>query len=43
MKKILLWGGILLLFVVLGVGLYRSQQGQVGVGEPAPDFELQSF
>ena len=43
MKKILLWGGILLLFVVLGVGLYRSQQGQVGVGQPAPDFELQSF
>lgn len=43
MKKILLWGGILVLFLVLGVGLYRSQQGQVGVGEPAPDFELQSF
>jgi cytochrome c biogenesis protein CcmG, thiol:disulfide interchange protein DsbE len=43
MKKILLWGGLLLLLVVLGVGLYRSQQGQVGVGEPAPDFELQSF
>ncbi len=43
MKKILLWGGLLLLLVILGVGLYRSQQGQVGVGQAAPDFELQSF
>ncbi|MEJ2412741.1 MAG: TlpA disulfide reductase family protein [Anaerolineales bacterium] len=43
MKKILLWGGLLLLLVVLGIGLYRSQQGQVGVGEAAPDFMLQSF
>jgi cytochrome c biogenesis protein CcmG/thiol:disulfide interchange protein DsbE len=43
MKKILLWGGLLLLLVVLGIGLYRSQQGQVGVGEAAPDFILQSF
>ena len=43
MKKVLLWGGLLLLLVILGVGLYRSQQGQVGVGQAAPDFELQSF
>jgi cytochrome c biogenesis protein CcmG/thiol:disulfide interchange protein DsbE len=43
MKKILLWGGLLLLLVVLGIGLFRSQQGQVAVGEPAPDFELISF
>lgn len=43
MRKLLLWGGLLLLLVVLGVGLYRSQQGQVGVGEAAPEFVLESF
>ncbi len=43
MKKIILWGGLFLLLVVLGVGLFRSQQGQVNVGEPAPDFDLVSF
>ncbi|NQS92000.1 MAG: TlpA family protein disulfide reductase, partial [Chloroflexi bacterium] len=29
--------------VVLGVGLFRSQQGQVNVGEPAPEFDLITF
>jgi len=43
MKKILLWSGLILLLVILGIGLIRSQQGQVAVGEPAPDFELVSF
>ncbi len=43
MKKLLIWGGLIILFVVLGVGLFRSQQGQVGIGEMAPDFELVSF
>ena len=43
MKKILLWGGLGLLLAVLGIGLFRSQQGQVGYGELAPDFELVSF
>jgi len=43
MKKILLWGGLALLLLVLGLGLIRSQQGQVGRGELAPDFELKSF
>ena len=43
MKKILLWGGLGLLLVFLSIGLYRSQQGQVGIGETAPDFELISF
>jgi cytochrome c biogenesis protein CcmG/thiol:disulfide interchange protein DsbE len=43
MKKILLWGGLFVLLVILAVGLFRSQQGQVNVGEPAPDFELASF
>lgn len=43
MKRVLLWGGLALLLVVLGIGLFQSQQGQVGVGEAAPDFELISF
>ncbi|MFV1948848.1 MAG: TlpA family protein disulfide reductase [Anaerolineales bacterium] len=43
MKKILLWGGLVLLFIVLAIGLFRSQQGQVGIGEPAPDIELVTF
>jgi len=43
MKKYLLWGGLVLLLVILSVGLFRSQQGQVGVGESAPEFELAAF
>lgn len=43
MNKILLWGGLVLLFIVLAIGLFRSQQGQVGIGESAPDFELITF
>jgi cytochrome c biogenesis protein CcmG/thiol:disulfide interchange protein DsbE len=43
MKRIILWGGLVLLLVILGIGLFRSQQGQVGIGEPAPDFELVAF
>ncbi len=42
-KKILLWGGLALLLLILGLGLIRSQQGQVSRGELAPDFELDSF
>ena len=43
MKKILLWSGLGLLLLILTIGLIRSQKGQVGVGEVAPDFELISF
>jgi len=43
MKKWLLWGGLGLLLVVLGLGLIRAQQGQVGIGQSAPDFELETF
>ncbi len=43
MKKILLWAGLIFLLLVLAVGLIRSQQGQVGIEEAAPDFELISF
>jgi cytochrome c biogenesis protein CcmG/thiol:disulfide interchange protein DsbE len=43
MKKVLLWGGLTLFLVILGVGLYRSQQGQINVGQPAPEFEMITF
>lgn len=43
MKKILVWGGVVLLLLILGFGLIQSQQGQIGRGELAPDFELKSF
>ena len=43
MKKILLWGGLALFLIILAVGLYRSQQGQVSVGQPAPEIELTTF
>lgn len=43
MKKLLLWGGLTLLLVILGVSLLRAQQGQVGQGEKAPDFTLNAF
>lgn len=43
------WGGVvavgvvLLLLVAVGVALVQRQQGQFGVGQPAPDFELTTF
>ena len=43
MKKILIWVGVGVLLVILGIGLSRSQQGQVAKGELAPDFELTAF
>ena len=43
MKKILLWGGLGLLLLILTIGLIRAQKGQVSVGEIAPDFELITF
>lgn len=43
MKKWLLWGGLGLLLTLLGLGLFRAQQGQVGIGQSAPDFELETF
>ena len=43
MKKLLLWTGLALLLIILGLGLIRTQQGQVGVGEKAPDFTLTTF
>ncbi|MGB2964051.1 MAG: TlpA disulfide reductase family protein [Anaerolineales bacterium] len=43
MKRILIWGGVVLLLVVVGLGLIQSQQGQINRGEEAPDFILETF
>ena len=43
MKKILIWGALAALLLVIAIGLNRSQQGQVSVGQQAPDFTLTSF
>ena len=40
---ILAWGGLALLLFVMFLGLLRTQQGPVGIGQSAPDFTLQSF
>lgn len=40
---LLAWGGLLVLLVILALGLMRSQQGPVGVGQRAPDFVLTTF
>ena len=48
-KKGISWGSIIAwvalfgLLVVVALGLLRAQRGPVGIGQPAPDFELQSF
>jgi cytochrome c biogenesis protein CcmG/thiol:disulfide interchange protein DsbE len=41
--QILVWVGLIALMGVVAVGLRRSQQGTVQVGEKAPDFSLTSF
>jgi len=43
MKKILIWGGLAALLLLVAIGLNRAQQGQIGVGELAPDFTLTAF
>jgi cytochrome c biogenesis protein CcmG/thiol:disulfide interchange protein DsbE len=41
--RILVWGGLLLLLVILALGLQRSQQGPVTVGDRVPNFTLNTF
>lgn len=38
-----LWGGLLLLLAVLAVGLKRTQEGHVQIGDVAPQFTLTTF
>jgi cytochrome c biogenesis protein CcmG/thiol:disulfide interchange protein DsbE len=41
--RLIAWTGLLLLLVIVGFGLARTQQGPVGVGQKAPDFTLTTF
>ena len=40
---ILVWGALLGLLAILGLGLVRTAQGPVGVGATVPDFSLTTF
>lgn len=40
---LIVWGAVLTLLVFLALGLMRSQQGPVGVGQQAPEFVLTTF
>jgi cytochrome c biogenesis protein CcmG/thiol:disulfide interchange protein DsbE len=40
---IIAWGGLLILLIVLGVALLRTQQGQPRPGQKAPAFTLTTF
>ena len=41
--RILAWGGLLALMLLVGLGLVRAQRPIVGVGAPAPEFEMTTF
>jgi cytochrome c biogenesis protein CcmG/thiol:disulfide interchange protein DsbE len=41
--RLLAWGVLFVLLIVLALGLMRSQQGPVGPGERAPEFVLTTF
>ncbi len=41
--KLVVWALILALLVVLALGLLRTQEGPVGVGQQAPEFTLTTF
>jgi cytochrome c biogenesis protein CcmG, thiol:disulfide interchange protein DsbE len=41
--QILVWTGLVLLLVIVGMMLYKRQQGPVKVGSAAPNFTLTSF
>lgn len=41
--SLLVWVGVIGILIVLGLGLTRSKQGPIGVGEDVPDFVLTTF
>ena len=41
--RILAWGGVIALLGLLFLGLLRTQQGPVRIGQPAPEFTLKTF
>jgi cytochrome c biogenesis protein CcmG/thiol:disulfide interchange protein DsbE len=43
MKRLAIWIGVVVLLLILSLGLFRTQRGQLGPGDNAPDFELVTF
>jgi len=41
--RLVAWAFVLGLLALLGIGVVRAQQGQVGRGQPAPDFTVTAF
>jgi len=41
--RIFIWGGLLLLLALLAIGLKRTQEGHVQVGQAAPQFTFTTF
>jgi cytochrome c biogenesis protein CcmG, thiol:disulfide interchange protein DsbE len=41
--RILIWSGLVLLLVIVGLMLAKRQQGPIKIGSPAPDFSLTTF
>lgn len=41
--RILAWGGLSLLLVIVALGLLQKQQGPVALGQKAPDFTITTF
>ncbi|MBE9524318.1 MAG: TlpA family protein disulfide reductase [Chloroflexi bacterium] len=41
--RIVIWGGLFLLLALLAIGLKRTQEGHVQVGQVAPQFTLTTF
>ncbi len=41
--RIVIWLALFAFLILLGVGLSRTQQGPIGVGAKAPDFEITTF
>ena len=37
------WGGLIVLLIIVGLGLIRTQEGPVGPGQDAPEFTLITF
>jgi cytochrome c biogenesis protein CcmG/thiol:disulfide interchange protein DsbE len=40
---LLIWGGLIFLLIIVGLVLMKRQQGTLGIGQPAPNFELTTF
>lgn len=41
--RILIWAALFVLLFVVGISLYRTQQGPVNIGSRAPDFTVTTF